>query len=134
MAFVVNDRWRAVITLPENAFYEVSFLAWRDLFGTWRSDTAKKLAAGVDIGLELEEGRRLIETALAPTGSGSRAEKAALRDALKRDKALKRDGDRFMVMGDPEVVAVATDRCASNDDDGVATVLAEALLTDVPPR
>ena len=34
----------------------------------------------------------------------------------------------------PEVVAVATDRCASNDDDGVATVLAEALQTDVPPR
>jgi len=34
----------------------------------------------------------------------------------------------------PEVAAVATDRCASNDDDGVATVLAEALETDVPPR
>jgi starch synthase (maltosyl-transferring) len=103
MSFLVNDRWRVVVTLPENAFYEVSFLAWRDLFGTWRSDTAKKLAAGVDIGLELEEGRRLLETALA--GGGSRAEKAVLRDALKRDKALKRDGDRFAVMGDPEVVA-----------------------------
>jgi starch synthase (maltosyl-transferring) len=103
MTFLVNDRWRVVVTLPENAFYEVSFLAWRDLFGTWRSDTAKKLAAGVDIGLELEEGRRLIETAL--TGGGTRAEKTLLRDALRRDKALKRDGDRFLVMGDAEVVA-----------------------------
>ena len=34
----------------------------------------------------------------------------------------------------PAVVAVATDRCASNDDDGVARVLAEALRIDAPPR
>jgi hydroxymethylpyrimidine pyrophosphatase-like HAD family hydrolase len=34
----------------------------------------------------------------------------------------------------PDVAAVATDRCASNDDDGVARVLAEALGIDAPRR
>jgi HAD superfamily hydrolase (TIGR01484 family) len=34
----------------------------------------------------------------------------------------------------PETVAVASDRCASNDDDGVARVLAEPLGLDAPPR
>lgn len=33
-----------------------------------------------------------------------------------------------------DVAAVATDRCASNDDDGVARVLAEALGIDAPRR
>ena len=68
MRFLVNDRWTATATFPENAFYECSFLGWRDLYAAWRRDTAKKVAAGVDIGLELEEGRRLIDAALGGDG------------------------------------------------------------------
>jgi hydroxymethylpyrimidine pyrophosphatase-like HAD family hydrolase len=34
----------------------------------------------------------------------------------------------------PDVAAVSTDRCPSNDDDGVARVLAEPLGIDAPPR
>jgi len=104
MALVDNDRWRATVTLPHNALYECSFLAWRDLYATWQMDTAKKHAAGVDISLELEEGRRLIEAALAPGGGASREDKATLRDVLKRDKALKADGERFALLGSADVV------------------------------
>jgi starch synthase (maltosyl-transferring) len=105
MALVENDRWRVTVTFPHNAAYECSFLAWRDLYATWRMDTAKKHAAGVDIGLELEEGRRLIEAALAPGGNASRDDKATLRDVLKRDKTLNADGERFALLGDSTVVA-----------------------------
>ncbi len=34
----------------------------------------------------------------------------------------------------PDVAAVSSDRCLSNDDDGVARVLAEPLGIDAPPR
>ena len=105
MALVENDRWGVIVTLPHNAAYECSFLAWRDLYATWRMDTAKKHAAGVEIALELGEGRRLIEAALAPGGNASREDKAALRDVLKRDKALEDDGERFALLGNSTVVA-----------------------------
>jgi starch synthase (maltosyl-transferring) len=105
MTPLVNDRWTVTASFPENAYYECSFLAWRDLFATWRGDTAKKHAAGVDIALELEEGRRLIEAALAPGDRGAREDKAALRDTLKRDKALDGNGARFALLGDAAVVA-----------------------------
>ncbi len=105
MSFVANDRWRVTASFPENAFYECSFIAWRDLFGTWRRDVAKKHAAALDIALELQEGRDLIEAALGPGGSGHRADKAALRDLLKRDKALSDHGERFAQMGHPDILA-----------------------------
>ena len=84
MTPLVNDRWQVVVTFPENAAYEASFLAWRDLFANWRKDTLKKLDARLDIGLELTEGRQLVEAALA-AGRGGRADLSLLRDLLKRD-------------------------------------------------
>jgi starch synthase (maltosyl-transferring) len=103
MTFVANDRWRVVATFPENAYYECSFLAWRDLFATWRKDTAKKLGAKLDIALELQEGRELIEAAIGTGGRASREDKATLRDLLKRDKALDGQEARFALLADPAV-------------------------------
>jgi starch synthase (maltosyl-transferring) len=105
MTLLGNDRWEVEATFPDNAFYECSFLAWRDLFATWRSDTTKKHVAGVDIALELVEGRHLIEAALAPGSHGSREDKATLRGALRGDKALKDNGARFAVLGEAGVAA-----------------------------
>ena len=62
---------------PRTRLYECSFLAWRDALTPLAQDTAKKHAAGLDIALELEEGRRLIEAALVkPGGDASREDKA----------------------------------------------------------
>ena len=105
MTFMVNDRWQAMVRFPENAFYDCSLIAWRDLFGTWRRDTAKKHAVALDIALELQEGRDIIETAVGSEGRGSRADKAALRDVLKQDKATKDPDTRFALMSHPDVVA-----------------------------
>lgn len=41
-----NDRWAAELSLPEPGEWQLSFIAWRDLFATWHKDTAKKIAAG----------------------------------------------------------------------------------------
>lgn len=99
MTLVGNDRWRADVTFAENAYHEASILAWRDLYETWRQDTAKKYAAGQRIGLELEEGRRLIVAAqTTPQGSGGR-DAAALSDLLSRDAGLADEGERFGLLG-----------------------------------
>ena len=63
-----NDRWTATVSFPANGYAEYTLCAWRDLFATWRKDTDKKFAAGLDITLELEEGRRLIAAAQARSG------------------------------------------------------------------
>ncbi|MGM0584704.1 MAG: maltotransferase domain-containing protein [Pseudomonadota bacterium] len=61
-----NDRWRAEITFPEPGYHIFTLLGWRDLFGHWREDTLKKLAAGQACTLEAEEGRRLVAAAAEP--------------------------------------------------------------------
>nr|WP_245559702.1 alpha-1,4-glucan--maltose-1-phosphate maltosyltransferase [Amorphus coralli] len=63
MQFLENDRWRGEAVLPEPGRYLYSLAAWRDQFASWLRDTEKKIAAGVKISLEIEEGRRLVEAA-----------------------------------------------------------------------
>lgn len=67
-----NDRWEGRFHVPEIGRWEMTFEAWVDAFTTWRTGTAKKLAAGQDIGLELRIGERIV-AAGAARASGSRA-------------------------------------------------------------
>lgn len=82
---VINDRWAATMVFPENAFYEVVIVAWRDLYATWCMEVKKKHDAGVDISLELTEARHLLEAAVASGNKPHRDDKALLRDILKQD-------------------------------------------------
>jgi starch synthase (maltosyl-transferring) len=59
------DRWRAEVTLPRTGFWSFVVEAWTDQIATWREGTHKKLDAGRDIDLELEEGAQLFERAAA---------------------------------------------------------------------
>jgi starch synthase (maltosyl-transferring) len=81
MAMIVNDRWGCEITMPVPGYYEYSFLAWRDLFGTWHRDTAKKLAAGQDVPVEHVEGKLLVEAAMEETPAEAPALKRLLEAA-----------------------------------------------------
>ena len=63
MAYLENDRWLGSIRFPEMGPYDYSFVAWRNLFATWRNDTAKKVAAGQKVSLEIVEGMQLVEAA-----------------------------------------------------------------------
>ena len=63
MHLVNNDRWAASFPLPQVGLYEFVVEAWRDAFATFRDELAKKHNAGVDVSVELIEGRHLIADA-----------------------------------------------------------------------
>ncbi|RKF12634.1 alpha-1,4-glucan--maltose-1-phosphate maltosyltransferase [Roseovarius spongiae] len=88
-SFIGNDRWAVELSAPEPGLWRLSLLAWRDLFASWRDDTAKKIAAGQDIALELEEGRRLVDAAL----KAGETLKARPRKALTRLAGELADAD-----------------------------------------
>src|SRR5438552_18755787 len=55
-----NDRWTGTFVPPTPGRYQYSIEAWSDVFGTWRRDVVAKQKAGVDISLEIEEGRQML--------------------------------------------------------------------------
>lgn len=65
MKSLTNDRWQADLTFNETGPYVYTILAWRDVWGSWRRDTAKKIAAGQDVSVEVEEARLIVAGATA---------------------------------------------------------------------
>src|SRR5262245_40807577 len=61
MARLANDRWRAAFPLTRIGRHLFTVEAWRDAYATWRDDVEKKAGAGRDVGLEIEEGRALLD-------------------------------------------------------------------------
>jgi starch synthase (maltosyl-transferring) len=113
MAFFDNDRWRGVF-LPElNARYHYTIVAWRDRFESWRDELSKKHAAGVDIRVELVEGRDLIETACAGD-RGSAADRKALKALLGTVDATDDVVARFETLMSADVASLMK-RAAARD-------------------
>ncbi len=106
MVLDVNDRWQASFIPERPGNYVYSLIAWRDLFATWRKDTSKKFAAGQQISLELEEGRRLVEAALNQEAGIGPAHRRALKSALDRFGEAKDDAGRRQVLFDADLEAV----------------------------
>jgi starch synthase (maltosyl-transferring) len=102
MAFFENDRWRTEVTFPENRLYQFTLAGWRDLFGTWRKEIAKKYAAGLNVGLELEEGRRLLDAAQRSDRAGA-ADRSELASVLKAFAALQGDPERLALLSSDAV-------------------------------
>lgn len=110
MAFVENDQWAAVLTLPDNGWYECSILAWRDNFGSWLKEVGKKSAVGQMIGLELQEGRQLLEKTLTE-GSATTEDHSTITALLQEDaQQVGDDADaqaaRFARMKAPAIAEV----------------------------
>jgi starch synthase (maltosyl-transferring) len=61
MRAVDNDRWSGAFRVEDNGRYRYTIEAWTDHFATWRRALALRVDAGQDVGLELEEGARLLE-------------------------------------------------------------------------
>jgi len=109
MTFLINDRWQVEVNLDEPGEHEFGFLAWRDLYATWRKEIAAKHAAGQNIALELEEGRQLIEAAAGSEGRAGSKDKAAVKALLKEERALAKAGDdaaRMAHLASDEVAAL----------------------------
>ncbi|RTL67351.1 MAG: alpha-1,4-glucan--maltose-1-phosphate maltosyltransferase [Hyphomicrobiales bacterium] len=120
-----NDRWRADVELTEIGAWTFTIEAWRDPFGTWLRDVAKKQAAGQAVDLELIEGLALAHQALRHLGS-SHPNADALSSRL--DEAYPASGQastaqRLAVLQRPEVVnalaGVLRDSMARHTDIGV---------------
>ena len=65
MEAIGNDRFQAAFPLERIGRHEFTIEAWRDVFASYRNELDKKAAAGLDVTLELTEGRLLVEAALA---------------------------------------------------------------------
>lgn len=100
MVHVDNDRWAATMTAPEPGLWHLSLIAWRDLFATWHEDTAKKIAAGQDIALELEEGRHLIAAALDADPPPKARPKKALSRLLAQIEGEEAQTRQSLLMSD----------------------------------
>ncbi|WP_245190921.1 alpha-1,4-glucan--maltose-1-phosphate maltosyltransferase [Jannaschia formosa] len=85
MTHDINDRWRGRVTFegPGPASYVVR--AWRDLWGTWSRDTAKKVAAGQSVDVEILEARTLLKGLRAKGADADQLKR--LRDAAKGAEA-----------------------------------------------
>jgi starch synthase (maltosyl-transferring) len=55
-----NDRWMAAFTPVSVGRHVYAIEAWTDLLATWRRDVLAKRKAGLDVKLEIEEGRLLL--------------------------------------------------------------------------
>ena len=105
MEYLENDRWRTTIVFPENRLYEYTLAGWRDLFGTWRKEIAKKHAAGIPIVLELEEGRRLLDAAQF-SDRASKADAAEIKQVLQAFSLLQNDVERLGLLSSDAVAAL----------------------------
>jgi starch synthase (maltosyl-transferring) len=96
------DRWRAEVTLPRTGSWSFTVEAWTDQIETWRRGTQKKLDAGRDIHLELEEGARLFEQATAWVPATGRD--LLLHAAAGLRRAAADPAERLAAAGDATVV------------------------------
>jgi starch synthase (maltosyl-transferring) len=104
MRLIDNDRWSGSIALVHNARHRYTIEAWRDAIGSWRAELDAKVEAGLEVEVELDEGRLLIEAAL---GRASGADAALLGEALARDRRSRSQRARLATLGGADVIAAA---------------------------
>lgn len=95
MRLVDNDRWAGSVPLRRNTRYVYTIEAWVDRFETWRSELAKKMDAGQAVSVELDEGRQLVEEALARVEEDDHER---LRRILHDVDAAENDDDRAAIL------------------------------------
>ena len=99
-----NDRWQGSFTPRKVGHYVYAIEAWTDAFATWRRNFLAKREAGLDVRLEIEEGRNL----LAGLKPRSEAQLRTLREACR-----KSDEEEAALMS--EEVAAAASKGAQAD-------------------
>ncbi|TIO04489.1 MAG: alpha-1,4-glucan--maltose-1-phosphate maltosyltransferase [Mesorhizobium sp.] len=105
MTLLENDRWTATVVLGENRLYQFTFGAWHDLYATWRKEAVKKHTAGQNIALEMQEGRRLLQSAVRSDRAGP-DDVAELEQVLASFEILRADTQRLALLSSDAVAAV----------------------------
>ncbi|MBH3415824.1 alpha-1,4-glucan--maltose-1-phosphate maltosyltransferase [Pseudomonas putida] len=94
-----NDLWLAEFTPTELGPHLFSIEAWVDPFATYSHDLEKKYNAGVEVKLELEEGRLMLGKGIELCSGAVRDELEALQQRLAK---LDTDGQVALLLG-PDV-------------------------------
>jgi starch synthase (maltosyl-transferring) len=125
MAPIGNDRWRGAIIFSETGRYECKVVAWRDLFATWAEEIVKKHDAGQPVGLELVEGKMLVENAARRRSGGGRD---GLKALLRKLAAAESDGEMLTLFLDDEtrrLMAANSERNSLSESDDRLPVMVE---------
>ena len=101
MRLISNDRWEASFVPGRIGRHRFTVEAWWDLWGTFTHDLAAKHEAGLDVALEIAEGRQMLE-ALAARAAAEVS--AGLRTIAARLKSAP-DADRIGILLAPETAA-----------------------------
>ncbi|MGH2693533.1 MAG: alpha-1,4-glucan--maltose-1-phosphate maltosyltransferase [Actinomycetota bacterium] len=111
MTQVGNDAWEASFTPDRVGRWSFTIQAWTDRFSTWRRYLERRVEAGQEIDLELEEGARLLEECLeaAPTRSRERIAAAirSIRAAPVKTRGKRGEDPRVVAALDPKVHELA---------------------------
>jgi starch synthase (maltosyl-transferring) len=85
MAPVINDRWAAEYEVHALGWHQFTVVAWVDPFATWQYDLRKRVAAGQDVGVDLQIGAELVEDAARETNGDVSQSFSDLARALRSD-------------------------------------------------
>ena len=85
-----NDRWVARFRADRVGRWRYAIEAWTDRFASWRDDLGKRREAGQDIALELVEGGRLVEAAIAHAAPEDAARLRKILDEFATAAAARR--------------------------------------------
>ncbi len=103
-----NDRWSGHVELLRNRRHTYLVEAWRDAFGSWRHGLHRKREASVAVPVEIEEGRLLIEAAVARAERAESADDVRLmRGALAALKRARSEATRVAALDGDDLLAAA---------------------------
>lgn len=94
MTHRVNDRWEGSFTVLRPGRHLFSVEAWWDHFGTFQRDLMKKRDAGLDLTLEIAEGRLLLQQFLATASDSART---VIERGLRELDEAGADGARLLM-------------------------------------
>ncbi|MBW3662874.1 MAG: alpha-1,4-glucan--maltose-1-phosphate maltosyltransferase [Actinobacteria bacterium] len=112
----VPDRFAGSFEVDRVGRYEYTLRAWVDRFGTWHSDLAKKVAADVDVTVDLLAGAELVEAAVKNATGDSAEELDRIATTLRDESApLDRRIDVALADDTAELVAANDERRFATD-------------------
>jgi starch synthase (maltosyl-transferring) len=101
---LVNDRWQAVFRPTRLGRHRFTVQAWWDAWGTFRHDLSAKHAAGQNLVLEIEEGRRMIAASVAGAPSCTHD---ALANIAKRLQSVDETQQTAILLADETATAMS---------------------------
>ena len=92
MTHLNNDRWVGSFTPDRIGVWEFAVEGWTDRFATWRRDLLKRVEAGQDVDVELQEGAQILEDHLKAIPAAGRTKVKETIGSLRLPALKKESG------------------------------------------